>query len=237
MTSDCSAMPTLKKRSGYLARKSAVSVYLPRSAVSSTMSLRVSAALSRPMEKGAFTEGRPTISSDSLMASVRDLSIFGLQFACHVIPFVCVDPHEVRTIALFNSLDAGARTRAHHDHLGAPLALRRPLEGVQQLVQIIAVNFPRQPAEGFETLVDGVDGDHQRAVRLNAIAVDPADQVLQTEGRCRVGGLPGGTFLQLTVTDFYVDGGLPAVQAVTRRQPGRHAQAMAQRTPGHFHAG
>src|SRR6218665_596997 len=173
-------MPTLKKSSPYRARKSATSVYLPRSAVSSTSSGWFAAAFIRRSENGARTVGRPTAASDLPMARGRaggcdrvgESCILGLQFACQVIPFVGLDAHEMRALALLDPPDAAARPRAQHHRLGLAIARMRPAERGEA------------PGHGF-------DRHHQGAVGLYAVAVDPADQVVETEGRADAGAFPG----------------------------------------------
>src|SRR6218665_1363262 len=140
-------MPTLKKRSPERARKWATSVYLPRSAVSSTSSGWFAAAFIRPSENGARTVGRPTTASESPMAKVRagwcdrvgESCLLGLQFGCQVIPFVGFDAHEMRALALLDAPDAAAWPRAQHHRLGLAIARMRPREGAEQLPQVIAL--------------------------------------------------------------------------------------------------
>src|SRR4051794_26974083 len=114
-------MPTLKNRSGKASRKGRMSVYLPRSAVSPTISGR-----SRPSAASAWPNGASivarlaAVASSCPMARVRAGSAMdrlrrAFELADQCVPLPRLDPDEVRLLALLQRRHAFARQRAEDD--------------------------------------------------------------------------------------------------------------------------
>src|SRR5581483_3041843 len=148
----CSAIPTLKKRSGKASRKGRMSVYLPRSAVSPTISCRFLPAATSACPNGASTAARfAAVASSSPIARVRARSAMSrplLELRDERIPLARVDPHEMRLLARLKRRDALAGKRAQDDRLRLARPRPRHAQRFDQRSHVVAVDFLRIPAEG-----------------------------------------------------------------------------------------
>src|SRR5881227_2395883 len=110
-----------------------MSVYLPRSAVSPTMSARSWPRATKVRPKGASTMTRPaSVASSRPMARVKVRvrvrsamgHLRGFQFGLQRIPFVGLDPDEVGLLAPLQGRYAFSRQCAHDNGMG--FAVRPP---------------------------------------------------------------------------------------------------------------
>src|SRR5262249_33301002 len=143
----CSAMPTLKKRFGKASRKGRMSVYLPRSAVSPTMSGRSLPSLASALPKGASIMARsPAVASSCPIARVRARSAIRrlrdpLELGRQCLPLAGVDPDEMRLLAIFQRRHALSRQGAEHDRLRPAVSRTRPLQGAHDDGEVVAVDL------------------------------------------------------------------------------------------------
>src|SRR5688500_6780508 len=178
----CSAMPTLKNLSGNASRKGRMSVYLPRSAVSPTISGRDRASSASALPNGASMAARGRSATSSWpMASVRPGSAMlrpALQLGRKVVPLAGVNANEVSLLAALQRGYALAREGPQHDGLGPARDGARLVQSRDDRGNVVAVDLLRGPAEGAPFVGDPLHVEHDSAIRLDAVAVDQRDQAV-----------------------------------------------------------
>ena len=123
-------MPTLKKRSGKASRNGRMSVYLPRSAVSPTISGRRAAErderlAERRVDRGAAGAGRLVLAHGQRAGAGQPSAATPcLEFGDERVPLARLDADEMRLLARLERRHALAGERAQHDRLRLAVAVR-----------------------------------------------------------------------------------------------------------------
>ena len=211
-----------------------MSVYLPRSAVSPTMSGRV-----RPSARACPNGARRSLPTFGLLVLAHRcaaaLDHGQLRFAQaprRVVPLA----GSTRTKCAFSRLEG---RHALASSVAARSCDRRLARGPQarRPRQVVAVDLLRGPTERAPLGGDGFHIEHKSAVGLDAVAVDQRDEVVQPEMCCRHGGLPVRAFLHLAVGKFDEDAGGRMPEPQAERHADALTESMAERAAGHLYAG
>ena len=121
--------------------------------------------------------------------------------------------------------------------LGLPLRAARQRQRADDRRHVVAVDLERLPAEGAPFVGDRLHVEHDRAVGLDAVAVDQRDEAVELEMARRHRGFPGRALLHLAVREFDEDARRRSVEAQAERLPDALPQAMAERAADHLDAG
>ncbi|GAF26010.1 streptogramin lyase [Moorella thermoacetica Y72] len=123
------------------------------------------------------------------------------------------------------------------DDRGFALDLPGPLQGVQDLAEVMAVDGHDFPAEGAELVGHRLRGHDllHSPVDLQVVVVDDGRQVIQAIMGRGHGPFPHHAFLQLAVPQEDVNTVIPAVQAPGQGHTVGHRQTVAQGTGGNLH--
>ncbi len=105
----------------------------------------------------------------------------------------------MRLLALLDGRDTLARQRPQHDCLRLAGTGSRRLECVDDGGDVVAVDLLRLPAEGAPLFTHRLHVEDDRAVGLDAVAVDDGDEVVELEMGTGHRRLPGRSLLHLAV--------------------------------------
>jgi hypothetical protein len=92
---------------------------------------------------------------------------------------------------------------------------------------VVAVDLAGFPTECTPLLGDRLHVQHDCAIRLNAIAVDERDEVIELEMARGHRRFPCGAFLHLTIGELAEDSRGRSLHALAQRHADRLAQAVA----------
>ena len=212
-----------------------MSVYLPRSAVRPTISPRRVCAAISAWPKGASTVGRGIrrlVDAHGLGVGARARHVgWPSSSSIEGVPFVGIDADEMCLLPLLERRHALAGQRAQHDRMRPAVAARGRTRAQPRPPPCRCRRSRRTvPAEGAPFVGDRLDVDDDRAVGLDAVAVDQRDEIVEAEGRARDGRLPGGAFLQLAVRQLAEDARVRACEAEAERHADPLPEPMAERT-------
>ena len=222
----CSAMPTLKNRSGNFLANSTVRVDEDRSPSSTTTSVRDLADLHQRV--GVLL---PLAGVDPLhMLSPSSLRAMRYSSALGALPWKAMAPSMNETpfpLMVWAMIMVGLP-----DDLGGLLA------GLQDLPHVVPVDLDDVPAEGPPLVPEGLQGHDLLggAVDLHLVAVDERGDVVQLVMGGQHGRFPVLALLQLPVPQQAEDAGQAAVQLGGQGHAVGDAQSLAQRTGGDLHA-
>src|SRR5579884_3174528 len=173
-----SAMPTLKKRSGYFSAKYSVRVELCTSPSRTTMSRRSPPSLASASPK-ASRVALPILNAMAGASSRK--SGHGRDHFQRLLRLVRLQGDAVVVGVVDHVADRVALRGAGDDRAGPALRLGGLVEGVQHFLQALAVDVLREPAERLPARRDRVQVQHlgRRAGLLVAVVIDDGHQVVQ----------------------------------------------------------
>src|SRR5215469_14871450 len=182
-----------------------MSVYLPRSAVSPTISGRWRPSSTSALPNGAATAVRLAASSRpiawvkarSTMARLRLIELVQKR-----IPFAGVDLHEVRLFTLLQRRHPSAGLCPEHYGMWSVAPPSRSLQRRDDRSDVIAIDLLGLPAEGPPFSSHRLHVQHDGAIGLDAVAVDQRNESVQLEMGGRHRRLPGRALLHLAVGQF-----------------------------------
>ena len=76
------------------------------------------------------------------------------------------------------------------------------MKGIHDRLHVVAVDLPRIPAEGAPFVRHRLHVEHDPSVRLDAVAVDQRDEIVEPKTRAGHRRLPGRTLLHLAIREF-----------------------------------
>src|ERR1017187_720067 len=126
----------------------------------------------------------------------------------------------------------------NHSGLAGDRIVLRLLQSVQDLGEVVAVNFDHFPAKATIALVQRLDVHHvlDPAVNLQTVAVNDGHQIVEFEVRCLHDRFPDIAFLLLAVAHDAEHRMLAAVEFASQSHADRNAETLSQRSAGDFDA-
>ena len=239
-------MPTLKKRSGKASRNGMdVGVFAEVGGQPDDVRPRRAPSAASAWPNGASTR-RPARPSPrpAPIASVRAgaHAMVMLRLALEVRAMMPshsrgVDADEMRLLALSRCVGTPLPGRVRST-IAFGLPSRRARRAAR--ATIAAMSLPsislRLPAEGAPLVGDRLHVEDDRAVGLDAVAVDQRDEVVEPEVARRHRRLPGRALLHLAVGELDEDARRRAVEPQAERLADALAEAVAERAADHLDA-
>ena len=240
-------MPTLKKRSGKASRNGRMSVYLPRSAVSPTMSGRARAErgqrlAERRLDASAGRAGRlvlrPWPACGRLPAAAHGRSPRSLlELGDDAVPLAGVDAEEMRLLALLDARHALAGQRAQHDRLRPAVAARAPHAARRRSPPCRCRRSPpsSQPKARHLSATGSMSSTTGPSAWMPLQSIS-ATRLSSPKWLRRHRRLPGRALLHLAVGELDEDARRRAVEPQPERLADRLAEAVAERAADHLDA-
>ena len=144
-------------------------------------------------------------------------------------PLAGVDANEMSLLAALQRGYALARNGPQHDGVGPAPDGPRLVQSGDVRSDVVAVDLLRGPAKGAPFVGDRLHVEHDSAIRLDAVAVDQRDQVVEPEARTGHRGLPGRALLHLAVRNFAEDSCRRFGKPEAERHADRLPEALAER--------